>query len=914
MNMKMKVGRGDRSVQHSTVGSTVSSGSAFRKYLPTATGRAVWSGRIAFIFTLASVAVTFGYLSYYLLTESENELTEAQFASIADRAIYSTKDNLEKKRLGTVSLASVIGGANPDASQWPFASLNNFENIANNLVDVSKGCRMAFAPFVQADQLQSFEDFAYDYYEHSRMPEPFPNGTAVSASFGKGVWSMDNEMQAYKETDGTTFWGSSNQVIAPMLYHNTGASSKLLMNMHFSPNLGQMMDDMMICAEEKASEGRPLDECFTISGMALDKTSWTQGAESGPGSTIMQPVYASNDPAKLVGVIVSAIVWGEIMMSTYADAVSGVDLVLEAGDQVYTYTVYNGNATFQGEGDLHETKFDSFATSLDITSKDLFDLASEHYTVTLYPTQELYDVYSTRNPMIATIGSVFIIVFTSLLFLVYDIFVRREFNAKKELLDAKRKFVRFVSHEVRTPLNSVTMGLTLMKEDIAARLNKGKKVDNQKELQGWLNLSEEVTANALSAVDVLNDFLNYDKVETGKLTLDHSVVPIFELIESTVSEFKLPAMKKKIKMVVESPISKDIEGKKLDFSRGQHVVGDKVRLTQVFRNLVSNAIKFTPEQGDITVRVIWVPPTEKELKRPNIDSFSLSHDEKWEFPRAGSIMLTVTDNGAGMTPEQVKSVFQQGTQFNVNELQAGCGSGLGTYIAKGIVRQHGGQLSAFSEGLNKGSTFSVSLPVHRVPEELVSTTKTANGSDSEEDDIGHLKILVVDDAKTNLKLLMRLLTKHGHICEGAEDGQIAVEKAQEAMNAGDEFDAILMDYQMPVMDGPTASTKLREIGCDAFIVGVTGNVMPEDVRFFKDAGANTVLPKPIKLSDLDALFVEHGVRAEPAGQATFGTAPINLTFSQKGIVEGWETTEAQEPESPSCRSQVLRIDATGRVA
>jgi hypothetical protein len=198
-----------------------------------------------------------------------------------------------------VSLASVIGGANPDASQWPFATLNNFENIANNLIDTSKGCNMVFAPLVQPDQLQDFENFAYDYYEHSRMPEPFPNGTALTASFGKGVWAMDADQNQYHDTQGTTGWGSPNELLAPMFHHSGGAISKLLMNLHFHPMMGKMIDDMIICAQDKASVGASLDECVAISPMVPEKTSWVQNVESGPGSTILQPVYPANDPTKV---------------------------------------------------------------------------------------------------------------------------------------------------------------------------------------------------------------------------------------------------------------------------------------------------------------------------------------------------------------------------------------------------------------------------------------------------------------------------------------------------------------------------------------------------------------------------------------------------------------------------------------
>jgi signal transduction histidine kinase/CheY-like chemotaxis protein len=593
---------------------------------------------------------------------------------------------------------------------------------------------------------------------------------------------------------------------------------------------------------------------------------------------------------------VSAVVWGEIMISTYAEGVSGVNIVLQTGNLAYTYTVFQGEAMLKGEGDLHDTNFDSFAVQLEVTDQNLFGPTSASYVITLYPTQELYDVYSTRNPMLATVGAVCLIAFTSFLFLLYDLFVRREFNAKKELLEAKRKFVRFVSHEVRTPLNSVCMGLTLMKEEIAANLNRNKenKEKNNDNLRAWLTLTDEVSANAHSAMDVLNDLLNYDKVETGKLTLEYTIVPIFDLIEQTVSEFKLPAMKKKIKLIVQTPLSSDIEGH-TDASLERFVVGDKVRLTQVFRNLLSNAIKFTPERGDLTVRATWLPPTDKQLRNPTETHFTLPHEESVVFAQKGSLTLSVTDTGVGMTPEQVKSVFFQGTQFNKNELQAGNGSGLGTYIAKGIVRQHGGSLSASSEGLNQGSTFSVTLPVYDIPSDLTPTTKTLD-TDSDDALSDPLKILVVDDSKTNLKLLMRLLSTHGHIVDGAEDGQIAVDKVKAAIEIGDRFDVILMDYQMPIMDGPTASQKLREMGCDAFIVGVTGNAMPEDLRFYKNAGANAVLPKPLKLPELEALWLEHGIVGDDTEDSKIH---FQMSLSQM---------EVKLPESRS-----IRIDATGRV-
>jgi CheY-like chemotaxis protein len=216
--------------------------------------------------------------------------------------------------------------------------------------------------------------------------------------------------------------------------------------------------------------------------------------------------------------------------------------------------------------------------------------------------------------------------------------------------------------------------------------------------------------------------------------------------------------------------------------------------------------------------------------------------------QSGQIKVTVTDTGAGLSEEQLEQLFSDGVQFNVNELQAGQGSGLGLYIAKGIVEQHGGILSATSEGLGQGTTFTITLPLYHVPDSALpcslehlqvrKSTDTERNSCSEqavEEASSHrdgpLRILVVDDAATNRKLLSRLLERRGHYCDQGKDGQEAVQKVIESLKNGKPYDTILMDYEMPVMDGPTASKEIRALGCDSFIVGVTGNALPEDIAW-----------------------------------------------------------------------------------
>ena len=513
-----------------------------------------------------------------------------------------------------------------------------------------------------------------------------------------------------------------------------------------------------------------------------------------------------------------------------------------------------------------------------------------------------------------------ITVFTVFMFVAYDSLFRREFSAKQELLRAKRHFMRYVSHEVRTPLNSVCIGLNLMQEEIQSKLSVcimaaatgAEKTSSSSpngsastmitidEAQAWLSLSMDVAMGAQSATNVLNDILDYDKIELRQLTLELSILPIMALVSETTSEFVLPAQDKQIELTIlqervnasdvttastspsENPLEKHFSSIKKNHHLPQNkivsdvvdmgsqelldqvVVGDKARLSQVVRNVISNAIKFTPEKGSITVKSTWIVATVGESTVVN-----LQDGEKESLYQTGWIEIEVTDTGNGMTGEQLEKVFQSGVQFNANKNQKG-GSGLGLFIAKGIVDQHNGTLTAHSDGTGKGTSFTCKLPVFCKPTEIkianapvaprdvsVSERVSSRWLDEVNERDPSYRILVVDDAPMNRKLLTRLLMKRGHHVDMAEDGLEAFEKVTSAMKEGKRYDTILMDYQMPVMDGPTSTQKIREEGCDSFIVGITGNVLPQDVAHFKDSGADGVLGKPFQVEELESLWIEY---------------------------------------------------------
>lgn len=214
-------------------------------------------------------------------------------------------------------------------------------------------------------------------------------------------------------------------------------------------------------------------------------------------------------------------------------------------------------------------------------------------------------------------------------------------------------------------------------------------------------------------------------------------------------------------------------------------------------------------------------------------------------------------------------MFGKGVQFNVNKLQSGQGSGLGLYIAKGIVNLHGGSLTVSSRGLGLGTTFTMTLPLYRMASvespnggglELTSEAEPVSSHKIQFSLTNPLRVLVVDDAAINRKLLMRLLQNHDHECDQAEDGVAAVAKVQEAIETGRPYNSILLDYEMPNMNGPEAASVMRQkLGCTSFIVGITGNIFSEDVQHFRKCGADRILPKPLCFKSLEEAWLEAGV-------------------------------------------------------
>lgn len=305
-------------------------------------------------------------------------------------------------------------------------------------------------------------------------------------------------------------------------------------------------------------------------------------------------------------------------------------------------------------------------------------------------------------------------------------------------------------------------------------------------------------------------------------------------------------------------------------------------------------------------------------------------EDKDSYKSAGSVIITCKDNGAGLSADNLKDLFREGVQFNANVLQAGQGSGLGLCITKGIVELHQGSIHATSEGIGHGATFVVEIPVvNEINNRDVELGSERSCSSGETVGMGATKILpelerdasgvggggkeripgdpsvnkkknyvvkrkitnilVVDDVALNRKIVCRLMRGEGYVCFEAADGQECVDYMKRCQEGTQEpVDLILMDYEMPRMNGPTATEVLISSGILVPVIGITGNALKDDFEFFINHGALAVLTKPLAVPGLSVWIDKLNSECEcecdtpspPINMKTQGADGISLSVSK----------------------------------
>jgi PAS domain S-box-containing protein len=399
----------------------------------------------------------------------------------------------------------------------------------------------------------------------------------------------------------------------------------------------------------------------------------------------------------------------------------------------------------------------------------------------------------------------------------------------EEATRTKSEFLANMSHEIRTPMTAV-MGYA----DLLA--------DPDLEEQDRREYLGIITRNGAHLLAVINDILDISKIEAGKLTLEMGKADILETVAEVVSMMRVRARERNTDLATEFPTSLP-----------RTMVTDRARLRQVLVNLIGNAIKFT-EGGSVHVRVSLV--------------------SEW---RSGepAVRFEVIDTGIGIDKAKIHTLFDPFVQADSSTSRRYGGTGLGLTISARIVDLLHGEISASSEP-GKGSTFVVTLPagdlegveiMDKPGEALLRGRAVSHASPVTTDALRGLRIMVAEDGPDNQRLIRTLLSKAGANVTLVEDGSAAVGAA-----SGCVFDMILMDLQMPKMDGYQATRTIRAQGCKVPILALTAHTMSADRAKCLAAGFDDHLAKPIKRDELIAK-VAQWARAEGRRDSRSSSTP-----------------------------------------
>jgi PAS domain S-box-containing protein len=358
----------------------------------------------------------------------------------------------------------------------------------------------------------------------------------------------------------------------------------------------------------------------------------------------------------------------------------------------------------------------------------------------------------------------------------------------------KNEFLANMSHEIRTPLNGLLGMLQLLQLTTLGA-----------EQREYLEIA---LGSGRSLLQILNDILDISKIESGKLELDDQAMELCEVVDSVVSVFRHQARMRGIEVA-----------RRVDDCLPRHFVADKVRLRQILFNLVGNATKFT-DSGSVVVEAY-------PLANPMPDGRT-------------RLFFSISDTGIGIPDDKVEQIFDPFTQVDGSFTRKYQGTGLGLGIVRRLVSLMGGNIAVISE-LGRGTTVVFTVAARPAdsdaPAPAVCDASTAPRP---------LSLLVVEDERINRSVAQRLLGKLGHRAACAESGEEALDVLASAA-----FDCILMDIQMPGLDGVETTRAIRDtLGLDTPIVALTAHAMEGDRRRFLDAGMQGYVSKPFDLMEL----------------------------------------------------------------
>jgi signal transduction histidine kinase len=370
---------------------------------------------------------------------------------------------------------------------------------------------------------------------------------------------------------------------------------------------------------------------------------------------------------------------------------------------------------------------------------------------------------------------------------------------------AKGEFLSHMSHEIRSPLNAV-IGMIAMASE----------TDDIQKIKGYLMNAYNAGKHVLG---LINDILDMSKIEANKLELAYSEFHFREILTGIVNEASVRAGEKHQDITVH--VNENVP---------QFITCDELRLSQVITNLLTNAVKFTPENGHIEVSAEKLDEKDGEI----------------------TLQIEVADTGIGISHEQQKKLFTSYNQADSGIAQKFGGTGLGLAISKRIIELMRGKIWIESE-LNKGAKFIFTIKAWKGTDKAGEKSSSHGGSGEPGFDFNKCTLLVADDDEINREIMSALLRKAGISVDFAENGKMA---AAMFLENPKRYDMILMDVHMPEMNGYEATRMIRESGLETAknirIIALTADVFKEDIQKCMDAGMDGHIGKPIFPNDLYA--------------------------------------------------------------
>lgn len=471
-----------------------------------------------------------------------------------------------------------------------------------------------------------------------------------------------------------------------------------------------------------------------------------------------------------------------------------------------------------------------------IISKCISQISNEERTqiinkyTTFQPQDMDFVTYITYNPQLTLLFFVFILVISLGFLLMYMrlhekkrlLAQEQAYAVKQEQLaeaaqaanKSKTSFLFNMSHDIRTPMNAI-IGF--------ANLAQNAKCSTE-QMHSYLSKILVASQHLLS---LINDILEMSRIESGKVTLEPAPTSWSEMMQElqTIMQEQIESKKQSFTISI-APLTHD------------YVMIDKLRMEQVLVNLVSNASKYTPEHGSIRVELAQYPAA-----KPNHALYKLS----------------VIDDGMGMSEDFVKKIFSPFERANSTTVSKIQGTGLGMSITKSIIYLANGTIDVKSK-LGEGTEIIVAVTLNLCTDAEIATLNAKQldkqQAQDEQPDFKGKRLLVVEDNKLNREITVTILEQTGIIAEQAEDGSVAVKMVKET--APGYYDLILMDIQMPIMDGYEATKQIRALPDKRLaqlpIIAVSANAFEEDKKASLAAGMNGHIAKPINVPDLFAIM------------------------------------------------------------